>query len=81
IFPKEINLKSSDSTYLTDKLSLELQPNDVKELTFSQTFIFNESWWNDELKAIQKTNIKTVLNARKAKKNTQLKSLIENRKT
>ncbi|MFN0727985.1 MGH1-like glycoside hydrolase domain-containing protein [Polaribacter gochangensis] len=80
IFPKEINIKSTDSTYVSDKISIELKPNEVKELTISQTFIFKEYSWNDELKAIQKTNFKTVLNARKAKKNTQLKSLIENRK-
>ncbi len=80
IFPKEINIKSTDSTYVSDKISIELKPNEVKELTISQTFIFKEYSWNHELKAIQKTNFKAVLNARKTEKNTQLKSLIENRK-
>ena len=80
ILPKEINIKSTDSTYVSDKISIELKPNEVKELTISQTFIFKEYSWNDELKAIQKTNFKTVLNARKTEKNTQLKSLIANKK-
>jgi len=59
ILPKEINIKSTDSTYVSDKISIELKPNEVKELTISQTFIFKEYSWNDELKAIQKTNFKT----------------------
>lgn len=80
IFPKETNIKSTDSTYVSDKMSIKLKPNEIKEFTISQTFIFKEYSWNDELKSIQNTTFKTVLNARKAEKNTQLKSLIENRK-
>ncbi|WP_430438131.1 MGH1-like glycoside hydrolase domain-containing protein [Polaribacter uvawellassae] len=80
IFPKNINIKSTDSTYISDKMSIELKPNEVKNFTISQTFIFKEYSWNDELNSIQNTTFKTVLNARKAEKNTQLKSLIENRK-
>ncbi len=81
IFPKEVVLKSTDSSYVSNKISVDLKPNETKEFTISQTFIFEEYSWDDELKAIQNTSFENVLEKRKAEKNEQLKSLIENRKT
>lgn len=80
LFPKEINIKSTDSTYISDKINIDLKPNEVKEFTISQTFIFKEYSWNNELKSIQNTTFNAVLDSRKTEKNAELKSLIENRK-
>lgn len=80
LFPKEINIKSTDSTYISDKINIDLKPNEVKEFTVSQTFIFKEYSWNNELKSIQNTTFNAVLDSRKTEKNAELKSLIENRK-
>lgn len=81
IFPNNVVLKSTDSTYISSKISLDLKPNESKEITVSQTFIFKEYSWGDELKAIQNTTFENVLEKRKTEKNNELKSLIENRKT
>ena len=80
IFPKGFELTSTDSSYVTHKTSIDLKPNETKEFTISQTFIFPEYSWNDELKSIQNTVFETVLNSRKSEKNKQLKTVIENRK-
>ncbi len=80
IFSNNIVLNSTDSTYNSDKISLELKPNEIKEFTISQTFIFKEHSWNDELNSIKNSTFQSVLDYRKAEKNTQLKLLIENRK-
>jgi len=80
IFPKDVLLKSNDSTYFSDKISIELKPNETKEFTISQTFIFKEYSWNDEFKSISNVTFETVLEARKVEKNTELGLLIENRK-
>ncbi len=58
IFPKDVLLKSTDSTYVSDKISIDLKPNETKEFTISQTFIFKEYSWNDELKSIQNQLLK-----------------------
>ena len=80
IFPSEFKLISTDSSYVTNKTSIDLKPNEAKEFTISQTFIFSEYSWNDELKSIKNTSIDSVLSSRKAEKNKQLKDVIENRK-
>jgi len=81
IFPKGVLLTSTDSTYVSNKISIDLKPNESKEFTISQTFIFKEYSWSDELRSISNLTFETVLEARKAEKNSQLKSVIENRKT
>ena len=81
VFPNEIILKSTDNSYVSNKISVELKPNETKEFTISQSFIFKEYSWSEELKAIQNSNFKTILNARKLEKNAQLKAIINNRKT
>jgi putative isomerase len=80
IFPKNVLLKSTESTYVSDKISIDLKPNKTKEFTISQTFIFKEYSWNDELKSISNSTFETVLETRKAEKNAELGLLIENRK-
>lgn len=62
-------------------LTLELKPNESKEFTISQTFIFPEYDWAKEKSLIQQTNFNDLLSERKNQKNTQLKNLITNRKT
>ena len=80
MFPKNVLLKSTDSTYVSDKISIVLKPNETKEFTISQTFIFKEYSWNDELKSIQNTVFETVITSRKNEKSSQLQLLIENKK-
>ena len=57
-----------------------LEPNESKEIIFSQTFIFPEYSWEKEKALIESVDFDSVLQARKQEKNTQLKSLITNRK-
>lgn len=80
ILPKGFKLTSTDSSYVTNKTSIDLKPNETKEFTISQTFIFPEYSWGDELKSISNTIFKTALNSRKSEKNKHLKTVIENRK-
>ena len=81
ILPEEFNLESTESSYVSNKINIDLKPNQTKKFTISQTFIFPEYSWIEELKSISKTDFKSVLNQRKTEKNTQLKSVIENRKS
>ncbi|MFD2568816.1 MGH1-like glycoside hydrolase domain-containing protein [Pseudotenacibaculum haliotis] len=62
-------------------LTLELKPNESKEFTISQTFIFPEYDWAKEKESIQQTDFNDLLSERKNQKNTQLKNLITNRKS
>lgn len=80
IFSKEVVLKSTDSSYVSDKINIKLKPNETKEFIISQTFIFKEYSWDDELESIQNRSFKSVLESRKAEKNSELQSLIDNRK-
>jgi putative isomerase len=80
IFPEEVQLKSTDSAYKSNKISILLKPNETTEFTISQTFIFKEYSWTDELKSLQYSNFQARLEKRKTEKNKELKSLIENRK-
>ena len=81
IFPKEIELKSNDSSYISNKISIDLKPNETKEITISQTFIFSEYSWVNEQSNIANTNFENLLATRKSEKNSQIKSIIENRKS
>ena len=80
IFPNNVVLSSTDSSCVSNKISIDLKPNETKEFTISQTFIFKEYSWKEELKSIQNITFKTILASRKAEKNTELQSVIENRK-
>ena len=81
IFPKEIELKSTDSTYVSNKIIIDLKPNETKEITISQTFIFSEYSWDNEQTNIANTNFGNLLASRKSEKNSQIKSVVENRKS
>ncbi len=61
--------------------TLNLQPNESKEITISQTFIFPEYSWESEKKLIANVDFDSVLNLKKTEKKIQLESLINNRKT
>ncbi len=58
----------------------EIEPNKKKEIIISQTFIFPEYSWEQEKALIESVDFDSVLQARKQEKNSQLKSLIDNRK-
>ena len=79
-FPKTTMLKNTDSTYTSEFQHLDLQPNESKSIVISQTFIFPEYSWEKEKALIESVDFDSVLNARKQEKNSQLKSLITNRK-
>ncbi|WP_347924067.1 trehalase family glycosidase [Pontimicrobium sp. SW4] len=70
----------SENLYYDSHKSIELKPNETKSLIVSQTFIFPEYSWEQEKVLIERVDFDSVLNARKQEKNSQLKSLIENRK-
>ncbi|WP_052143651.1 MGH1-like glycoside hydrolase domain-containing protein [Wocania ichthyoenteri] len=80
-FPKTTHVELVDSLQYNAKSSLDLKPNETKEITILHTFIFPEYSWEEEKKQIQKINFDSVLNVRKQEKNSQLKTLIENRKS
>jgi putative isomerase len=79
-FPKTTLLKNTDSTYTSKVQYLNLQPKESKSIVISQTFIFPEYSWEKEKTLIESVDFDSVLQARKQEKNTQLKSLITNRK-
>lgn len=80
LFPKNISLSATDSTYVSNEISLKLKANETKDVVVSQTFIFSEYSWEDELKSIHNADFSQLLKERKTEKNTQLKATIENRK-
>ncbi|MEX6626371.1 MGH1-like glycoside hydrolase domain-containing protein [Tenacibaculum salmonis] len=81
IFPEDVLLKAlTDSTYISNEIEMVLKPNETKEFTISQSFIFKEYSWIKEQEKIIVSNFETVLKDRKLEKNTELQSLIENRK-
>jgi putative isomerase len=73
-------IKNNDSHYNTIAENIYLKPNETKETIISQTFIFPEYSWEAEKKLIEKSNFDSVLYGRKSKKNTELKSLISNKR-
>ncbi len=80
IFPEEVLLSTTDSTYNSSAVTLYLNPNESKEFTISQSFVFKEYSWNDEKEIIKNSSFDKVLERRKSEKNAELKSIIENRK-
>ena len=79
VFPKEFTLQSNERSYVSNEISINLKPNETKEITIYQTFIFKEYSWTDELKAIEGATLEKTLSKRKIEKNAQLKFIIENR--
>lgn len=80
-FPKNTTVALADSLHYNAQTTLKLEPNETKEIVVAQTFIFPEYSWEEERKQIAKGSFDVILSARKNEKNTQLKTLIENRKS
>jgi putative isomerase len=80
LFPKGTLIKNTDSTYFTEPENISLKPNETKELTISQTFIFPEYSWEKEKKSLLTTSFDTVLTTRKSEKEAQLLLLKNNLK-
>ena len=75
-----IDIVDQDRFYAILFDSFILEPNQSQEIIISQTFIFPEYSWKKEKALIENINFDSVLNARKQEKNSQLKSIIDNRK-
>ena len=78
IFPKEIKLQLENNHYYVAKSNIELEPNQTKDFTISQTFIFPEYSWENEKRLIAGADFDSVLNTRKQEKELELKSIVEN---
>lgn len=81
LFPKEMTLETTDGSYTTGNYNIDLKANETKSFVVSQSFIFPECSWEEEQKLIASVDFDSVLQARKQEKNSQLKSLIDNRKS
>lgn len=77
---ERIDILDENSFYGIQLESTYLEPNQSKEIIISQTLIFPEYSWEQEKKLIESVDFDSVLQARKQEKNSQLKSLIDNRK-
>ena len=80
VFPEETKINLTDNSYITKTNNLKLEPNQIKSLSISQTFIFPEYSWKKELQNINLTNLESILSQKKAEKNGQLEKLVNNRK-
>ncbi len=80
LFQKETVIKNTDSTYYTVAEKIHLKPNESKEITISQTFIFPEFSWENEQSLLKTIVFDFVLAARKLEKNTELRALISAKK-
>ena len=80
LFPETIKSTNSNNTFVTNDKSYNLKPNETISFVVSQTFIFPEKSWQKEKVLIENIDFDSVLLARKKEKNSQLKSLLENRK-
>ncbi|SFS49069.1 MGH1-like glycoside hydrolase domain-containing protein [Lutibacter maritimus] len=81
LFPKGTSIKNTDSTYSTELENISLKPNQVKEITISQTFIFTEYSWEKEKESLLATSFDSVLTIRKLEKEAQFLSLKNNLKS
>ncbi len=79
IFEKGTVIRNSDSIYSTVAETIQLKPNETKEINISQTFIFPEYSWQEEQEILKTIAFDSVLDARKFEKNSELKSLISNK--
>ncbi len=75
-----IDILNENRAYALMLKGFNLSPNESKEIIISQTFIFPEYSWEKEQKLIAHTNFDSILDARKAEKENQLQTIIQNRK-
>ncbi len=78
LFPKETQLQTTDSTYVSTPSRFTLAPGKTKEIIISQSFIFSNYSWDKERQAIDDFNYDKIKILRKKEKNSQLKALSEN---
>jgi len=78
-FPKTTHVELVDSVHYKGKNVLTLKPNETKDIVVAQTFIFPEYSWEKEKQSIANLNFDSVFKSRKGEKNTQLKTIIDNR--
>ncbi|CAL2102090.1 Glycoside hydrolase, family GH63 lipoprotein precursor [Tenacibaculum sp. 190130A14a] len=78
-FPNNI-ISCNNNLYQTDSKQINLAPNESKTVTISQTFIFPEYSWKEELQQITNTNFEELITFRQNEKESQLADLIGNRK-
>lgn len=78
IFPENISIKSTDSTYVSTTENISLKPNQSKQITISQTFIFPNYSWENEKKNLLNNSFGSVLKIRKKEKEQQISALIKN---
>ena len=64
IFPEKSILKSTDSNYSSLPEKIQLKPNETKEITISQTFIFPEYSWEKEQEELNEISFDAVLRIR-----------------
>ncbi len=79
-FPKKSHIELVDSLQYKAKSSFNLEPNQTKEVVITITFIFPEYSWEEEQKQIASVDFDSVLEVRKVEKESQLQSIIKNRK-
>ncbi len=77
---QRIDVSDEDSVYAILYNEFDLESNQSKEISISQTFIFSEYSWKEEQKLIANSDFDSILNARKVEKDNDLKSIITNRK-
>ncbi|WP_109302556.1 trehalase family glycosidase [Aquimarina sp. AU474] len=70
-----------NNSYNTEPRTITLQPEEVIKLQTSQSFIFPEYSWKNELKKIKNTNFDSLLIQRKIEKDQQLQALFTNAKS
>jgi len=80
IFPINTEIKVEGNSYKTSENFIKLKPNESKEILITQTFIFPEYDWNDELDSMSSLNFEDVLNYRIEEKEYQIQELISKKK-
>jgi putative isomerase len=80
IFPDNTEVLIVENNFETAETKILLKPNESKEIVISQTFIFPEYNWNEELTSINSTNFEDVLSKRIEEKQIQIQNLISNKK-
>ncbi len=80
VFEKGTKINSFDSIYNTVVETIQLEPKETKEINISQTFIFSEYSWETESNILKTIDFDSILSIRKSEKNSELKSLISNKR-
>jgi putative isomerase len=81
IFPKQTEIKNSNNNYSTVTEVVSLKPNQTKDITISQSFIFPEYSWEKENQTITTTSFKSILSKRIIEKEQEVLSLNNNLKS